>query len=78
VTLTVVAPVEPRRVEAVQALHADRELGLSRLDQQMEVVVEQAPDVHRPAEPARDLDEELEPRCPIEIVEHDRPLLNAA
>jgi len=74
----VVALVEPDRVEPVQALHAGREVGLSGLDQQVEVVVEQAPDVHRPAEPAPDLDEELEPRFPVEIVEHDRPLLDAA
>ena len=37
-----VAAVEPHRVEAVQPLHPARELGLGRLDQQMEVVVEQA------------------------------------
>jgi hypothetical protein len=56
-----VAAVEPDRVEAVQALHPARELGLRRLDEQVEVVVEQVPRVQLPAEPAGDIDEQLEP-----------------
>ena len=52
----VVAAVEAHRVEAVQPLHAPRELGLRRLDQQVEVVVEQVPDVDLPAEPRLDLE----------------------
>ena len=78
VARAVVAAVEAHRVEAVQALHAARELGLRRLDQQVEVVVEQDPDVHPPAEPTLDVDEELEPGLAVEIVEHDRPLLDSA
>jgi hypothetical protein len=73
-----VAPVEPHRVDAVQPLHPARELGLSRLDKQVEVVVEQVPGVHLPAKTPLDVDEELEPRFAVEIVEHDRPLLDAA
>jgi hypothetical protein len=78
VARAVVAPVEPDRVEAVQALHAGREFGLRRFDEQVEVVVEQAPNVHLPAEPTLNVDEELEPGFSIEIVEHDRPLLHTA
>ena len=74
----VVTPVETHRVDAVQTLHAGRELRLRRLDEQMEVVVEQAPDVHLPAVPLCDLDEELEPRLAVEIVEHDRLLPDTA
>jgi hypothetical protein len=73
----VVAAVEAHRVEAVQPLHAPRELGLRRLDQDVEVVVEQVPDVDRPAEPRLDLHEQLPPRLAVEVVEHDRPLLDA-
>jgi hypothetical protein len=73
-----VAPVEPHRVDAVQPLHPARELGLSRLDKQVEVVVEQVPGVHVPVMAALDVDEELEPGLAVEIVEHDRPPLDAA
>jgi len=44
----------------------------------VEVVVEQVPDVHFPAEALRDLGEQLEPRLSVAIVEHDRPLLDTA
>jgi hypothetical protein len=51
---------------------------LGRLDQQMEVVVEQHPDVNRPAKPSLDVEQLLVPGLAIEVVEHDRPLLDAA
>ena len=73
-----VAAVEPHRVDAVEALHAARELGLRRLDEQVEVVVEEVPRVQLPAEPLRDVGEELEPGLAITVVEDDRSLLNAA
>jgi len=65
-------------VDAVQALHPARELGLRRLDEQVEVVAEQVPRVQLPAEPPRDVYEQLEPRRTIAVVEDDRPLLHAA
>jgi hypothetical protein len=51
---------------------------LRRLDQEVEVVVEQHPDVNPPAEARLDLDEQLVPGLSIEVVEHDSPLLDAA
>jgi hypothetical protein len=72
-----IAPVEAHRVHAVEPLHPARELGLPRLDQQVEVVVEQVPGVHAPAEAPLDVEEELEPGLAVAIVEHDRPLLDA-
>jgi hypothetical protein len=44
-----VAAVEPHRVDTVQAPHPLRELGLGRVDEQVEVVVEEAPDHDLPA-----------------------------
>jgi hypothetical protein len=73
-----VAPVESHRVDAVQSLHPAGELGLRRLDEQVEVVVEQVPGVHLPAETPLDVEEESEPCLAVEIVEHDRSLLDAA
>jgi hypothetical protein len=78
VAAALVAPVEPHCVDAVQSLHPTRKLGLGRLHEQVEVVVKQVPGVHLPAKTPLDVDEELEPRFAVEIVEHDRPLLDAA
>jgi hypothetical protein len=78
VAAALVAPVEPHRVDAVQSLHSPRERGLRRLDEQVEVVVEQVPGVHLPAKALRGVDEQIEPRLAVEIVEHDRSLLDAA
>jgi hypothetical protein len=74
----VVAAVEPDRVEAVQPLHAGRQLRLCRVDEDVEVVVEQAPGDDVPAVLPRHAVEELEPRLAIEVVEDDAPLLDAA
>jgi hypothetical protein len=73
-----ITSVEPARVATVQPLHSAGELGLGRLDEQVEVIVEEVPDVHFPAKSALDLDEQLEPRSAVVIVERDRPLLDAA
>jgi hypothetical protein len=75
---SVVAAVEAHRVDAVQALHPGRELRLRRVDKEVVVVVEQAPDGHLPAVALPDAAEELEPRCTVEIVEDDSPLLDTA
>jgi hypothetical protein len=73
-----VPAVEPHRVNAVQPLHPARQLRLRRLDEQVEVVVEQVPRVQLPAETPRHVDEQLEPRFAIAVVEDDRPLFHAA
>jgi hypothetical protein len=72
-----VAAVEPHRVDAVQALHPARQLGLRRLDEEVEVVVEQVPGVHLPAVAALHVGEEREPGGAVPVVEHDRPLLHS-
>jgi hypothetical protein len=74
----VVAPVEAHRVEAVQPLHPLRERRPPRLDQEMEVIVEDDPDPDPPAVPPRHADEELLPLAPVEVVQEDLPLLDAA
>jgi hypothetical protein len=50
---------------------------LGRLDQKVEVVVEQHPDVNLPTEARLDLDEQLVPGLSIEVVEDDPPLLDS-
>jgi hypothetical protein len=50
---------------------------LRRLDQQVEVVVEQVPAVNPPAEALLDLDEQLVPGFAIEVVDDDGPLFDA-
>jgi hypothetical protein len=72
------ATVEAHRVQAVQALHPAGELGLRRLDQEVEVVVEQDPHVQLPAEALFDLDEQFVPGFAIQVVDDDRPLLDPA
>jgi hypothetical protein len=77
-TLAVVASVETDRMQAVQPLHPRRQLRLVRVDEEVEVVVEQVPAHDPPAVAARDLGEQLEPRLAIAVVLHDRSLLDAA
>ena len=76
VAASFVPPVEPHGVDAVQALHPTGELRLRRPDEQVEVIVEQVPGMHVPAEAPLDVDEELEPGLAVEIVAHDRPLVD--
>ena len=52
VPAALIAAVEPHRVDAVQALHPPRERRLRRLDEEVEVVVEQIPRVQLPPVPA--------------------------
>lgn len=74
----VVAAIEPHRVQTVQALHPSRELGLGRLEEQMEVVVEQDPGVNLPAEATLHVNEQLVPRLAVQVVDDNRSLLDAA
>jgi len=64
-------------MQPVQALHPARELRLRRFDQQVEVVVEQDPDVNPPAEPTLGVEQLLVPGLAVEIVDDDRPLLDS-
>jgi hypothetical protein len=73
----VVAAVEAHGVQAVQTTHAVRQLRLRRFDQKVEVIVEQDPDVHLPAEARLDFEEQLVPGFAIEVVKDDRPLFDA-
>ena len=73
-----VTAVEPHCVDAVQPLHPARQVGLRRLHEEMEVVVEQVPGVHLPAEAPADVEQQLEPRLAVTVVEHDRSLLDPA
>ena len=78
VSFPVVAAVEAHGVEAVQPLHPFREFGLRRLDQQVEVVVEQHPDVDPPAEAVFHVDKQLLPCRPVDVVQEQLPLLDAS
>jgi hemoglobin-like flavoprotein len=73
----VVPAVEALGVEPVEALHAGREQRLRRLHDEMEVVVQQHPGVQIPAETPDHVDEALLPPPTIEVVLHDRALLDA-
>jgi len=74
----VVAAVEALRMEAVESLHSRGEGGLCRLDHEVKVVVEQDPRVQHPVEAALDVLQGLLPPATIDVVEHDRPLLDPA
>lgn len=78
VTAPVVTPVEPRRVEAIEALHCGGEEGLLRPEHEVEVVREEGPRVHAPAEAEGDLAELAGPGVEVELVERDPALLDSA
>jgi hypothetical protein len=63
--------VEALRVEEVQPMHAARQPLERRLDDEVEVVVHQAPGVNDPIEPLRHLRQLPPERESIEIVDHD-------
>ena len=73
-----VAAVEPHRVEAVEPVHPGRKTRLRRLDEEVEVVVEDDPGVDDPLEAARDVDQLPDPGDAVVVVEEDRALLDAA
>jgi hypothetical protein len=74
----VVASVEADGVKAVQPLHPFRERRSPRLDEEMEVVVEERPGPDPPAEAPAHLRAQLRPLLPIEVVQEDLPPLHAA
>jgi hypothetical protein len=73
-----VPPVEALCVEAVQPLHADRQLGLRRLDEQVKVVVEERPRVQPPGMSPDDVLQAAYPPMAVGVVLDDRALLDAA
>ena len=66
-----VPAVEPLRVHAVEAVHAVRELLEVALDDEMEVVVEQAVGVEQPPEPVLGIDDPTHDGDAIEVVPDD-------
>jgi hypothetical protein len=74
----VVATVEALGVQSVETLHPRGEFGLRRLDDEVEVVVEQDPDVHSPAEPLLHVLQTPLPPTAVDVVLDDRSLLDAA
>jgi hypothetical protein len=74
----VVSPVEVVRVPAVQPVHADREVGVRSLNQQMEVIRHQAVGRTQPATLVDDLGQYCEEPAPVDVVEEDGPTLGPA
>ncbi|HWH05378.1 MAG TPA: hypothetical protein VNT23_02940 [Gaiellaceae bacterium] len=73
-----VSAVEALRVDAVQALHAERELLARALQHEVVVVAHQAERVHRPRATLDDLAEQREEREPVVVGEEHEALLDAA
>jgi hypothetical protein len=74
---SVIAPVEARRVQAVEAVHPARELRLGRPDDDVQVIRHQRPGEYLPAEALRYLAQLPFPAVAIERVEDDGALGNA-
>ena len=73
-----VADVEPLCVPPVQPLHAGRDVGLRRLDHEVEVIGHQAVGVTPPSEPADCGSQQLEKAHVVDLVAEDRLLPVAA
>jgi hypothetical protein len=73
-----VAGVERLRVDAVDALHARAEVGLHRLDEQVDVVGHEAVREEVPALTRDRAAEQEQVRLPVDVVEEDRLLAVAA
>jgi len=74
----VVTLVEALCVDAVEAVHSQRDVLERRLDDEVEVVVHQAVHVHGPTEARRGLLHEPQPPAAVGIVEDDRHPRDAA
>jgi hypothetical protein len=72
-----VSTVEPHRVEAVEPVHAGREIRLSRLHEHVDVVVEHAPHVDHPVEALGDVKEQPEPADAVLVIVEDRTPFDA-
>jgi hypothetical protein len=73
-----IAAVELLGVDAVEAMHAVRELLAERLDDEVVVVRHQTESVDEPVVPARDGAEEAEKEAAVVVVEVDGRLRDAA
>jgi hypothetical protein len=78
VSHAVVPLVEALRVDAVEAVHAERDVFERRLDDQVKVVVEQAVGVEPPAKARCGFGQEPQPASPVDVVEDDRHPRDAA
>ncbi len=72
----VVAGVEPLRVQEAEPVHPLRQRALLGLDDEVEVVSEQAPGVRLPAEELLHLSTPPREHAPVEIVAHDRNVID--
>src|SRR5712691_1275944 len=70
--------VEPLRVDAVEAVHTAGDVVELCLDDQVEVIVEQAVGKDCPAGAYGRVGEEAHPAQAVDIVDHDRPPRDAA
>jgi hypothetical protein len=75
---TLVSLVEPLRVDAVEAVHTGGDVVELGLDDQVEVIVEQAVGEDCPAEARGRVGEEAHPAPPIHVVDDDRHPRDAA
>jgi len=72
-----VPSVEQLRIAAVQALHAGREAGGGRLDDEVIVGVHQAVRLDAPAELPRGSREHVEEVQPVDVIAEDASVLDA-
>jgi hypothetical protein len=77
-TASMMDSVKPVGVGAVEPLHTLGEIGIQRLDDEMEMVRHQHPRSNGPSEPLRGLSEEEEKRQAIAVRAEDWALLIAA
>ena len=77
VTDAFVSLVETLGVDAVEAVHAERNVVERPLDDEVKVVREEAVDVKPPAEAGRRSGQEPKPAPPVDVVDDDRHLRNA-
>jgi hypothetical protein len=73
--LATVPLVECPGVDAVQVPHAQVEIGLGRLDEEVVVVPHQAADVHPPPVAPLDAPQDVQEDDPVRVVAHDRPVV---
>jgi hypothetical protein len=71
VTVSLVSPVEPLRVDAVEVSHAPGQVGFGRFDQQMEVVAHQNEAMQSPFEALDSLSEDVQEAFPVSFVSKD-------
>jgi hypothetical protein len=73
-----VSLVEALRVDAVEAVHAERDVVERPLDDEVKVVRQEAVDVEPPAEAGRRSGQQPKPAPPVDVVDDDGHLRDAA